>query len=73
MVRYPEEERRSLMGFDDIRIRPVMEAERPLTELAEVTVKRGYSEINRIDQQRSITVSSDLNEKEEMPVKSCRP
>lgn len=64
MVRYPEEERRSLMGFDDIRIRTGDGAERPLTELAEVTVKRGYSEINRIDQQRSITVSSDLNEKE---------
>ncbi len=64
MVRYPEEERRSLMSFDDIRVRTGDGAERPLTELADVTVKRGYSEINRIDQQRSITVYSDLNEKE---------
>ncbi|QDT42064.1 Multidrug resistance protein MdtB [Gimesia alba] len=64
MVRYPEEERRSLMGFDDIRIRTGDGSERPITELAEIDVKRGYSEINRIDQQRSITVSSDLNEKE---------
>lgn len=64
MVRYPEEERKSLMSFEDIRIRTGDGAERPLTELADVTVKRGYSEINRIDQQRSITVSSDLNEKE---------
>ncbi|WP_417387567.1 efflux RND transporter permease subunit [Gimesia sp.] len=64
MVRYPEEERKSLSSFDDIRIRTGDGAERPLTELADVTVKRGYSEINRIDQQRSITVSSDLNEKE---------
>ncbi|QDT78728.1 Multidrug resistance protein MdtB [Gimesia maris] len=64
MVRYPEEERKSLSSFDDIRIRTSDGAERPLTELADVTVKRGYSEINRIDQQRSITVSSDLNEKE---------
>ncbi|MFH1304249.1 MAG: efflux RND transporter permease subunit, partial [Planctomycetota bacterium] len=64
MVRYPDEERRSLMSFDDIRVRTGDGAERPLTELADVTVKRGYSEINRIDQQRSITVYSDLNEKE---------
>ncbi|WP_417378864.1 efflux RND transporter permease subunit [Gimesia sp.] len=64
MVRYPEEERKSLMSFEDIRIRTGDGAERPLTELADVTVERGYSEINRIDQQRSITVSSDLNEKE---------
>lgn len=64
MVRYPEEERRSMMSFDDIRIRTGDGSERPLTELADVTVKRGYSEINRIDQQRSITVYSDLNEKE---------
>ncbi|QDU49701.1 efflux RND transporter permease subunit [Gimesia panareensis] len=64
MVRYPEDERRSLMSFDDIRIRTGDGAERPLTELADVAVKRGYSEINRIDQQRSITVYSDLNEKE---------
>ncbi|QDT89745.1 efflux RND transporter permease subunit [Gimesia algae] len=64
MVRYPEEDRRSLMSFDDIRVRTGDGAERPLTELADVTVQRGYSEINRIDQQRSITVSSDLNEKE---------
>lgn len=64
MVRYPEEERRSLMGFDDIRIRTGDGSERPITELADIDVKRGYSEINRIDQQRSITVSSDLNEKE---------
>lgn len=64
MVRYPEAERRSLMSFDDIRVRTGDGSERPLTELADVTVERGYSEINRIDQQRSITIYSDLNEKE---------
>ncbi|MBN2217466.1 MAG: efflux RND transporter permease subunit [Pirellulales bacterium] len=38
-------------------------SERPLTELADVQVKRGYSAINRVDQLRSITVTADLNEK----------
>jgi len=38
-------------------------AERPLTELADVQVKRGYSSINRLDQLRSITITADVNKK----------
>ncbi|MEQ8787293.1 MAG: efflux RND transporter permease subunit [Pirellulaceae bacterium] len=62
MVRYPKEERRSLADFDDIHIRLGDDVERPLTELADVEVERGYSEINRINQMRSITVSADVDE-----------
>lgn len=62
MVRYPKEDRKSLARFDNIRVRTNDGAERPLTEVADVTVKRGYSEINRIDQKRSITISADLDE-----------
>jgi len=62
MVRYPAEERRSLANFEDIRIRTEDGAERPLTELADVTVARSYGEINRIDQMRAITVSADIDE-----------
>jgi HAE1 family hydrophobic/amphiphilic exporter-1 len=36
--------------------------ERPLTELAEVEIRRGYSMINRQDQLRAITVSADVDE-----------
>ncbi len=64
MVRYPREERRSLANFDDIRIRTGGGAERPLTELADVTVNRGYSTINRLDQLRSITITADVEETE---------
>ena len=64
MVRYPEKDRRSLSGFDDIRVRGTDGAERPLTELASVRIERGYSEINRIDQLRSITITADIREKE---------
>jgi len=64
MVRYPEEDRKSLARFDDIRVDGGDGVQRPITELADVSVSRGYSEINRIDQKRSITVSSDINEKE---------
>lgn len=68
MVRYPQDERRSMSNFREIRVRtrqgqgPDAEfIERPLMEVADVTVIRGYSEINRVDQLRSITVSSDLD------------
>jgi multidrug efflux pump subunit AcrB len=62
MVRYPERQRRSLADFDEIRVRTGDGSERPLTELADVTIGRGYSEINRVDQLRSITVTADLDD-----------
>jgi multidrug efflux pump subunit AcrB len=62
MVRYPKEDRRSLAEFDRLHVRTIDGAERPLTELAEVTVRRGLSEINRVDQLRSVTISADVDE-----------
>ena len=64
MVRYPEQDRKSLARFEDIRVDGGDGIQRPITELADVTVSRGYSEINRIDQKRSITISADINEKD---------
>ncbi len=61
MVRYPEEDRHSLASLDEIRVDPGDGTKRPITEIANVNVSRGYSEINRVDQKRSITVSSDLD------------
>jgi len=63
MVRYPKDERRTLSNFDEIRVRLDDGIERPITELAEIDIVKSYSEINRIDQMRSITVSADLDEK----------
>lgn len=62
MVTYPREARRSLTNFDEVRVRLEDGIQRPITELAEIEVVRSYSEINRIDQARSITVSSNLDE-----------
>ncbi len=61
MVRYPPEERRTLAAFSDIRVR-TPQGEIPLPELVDITYERAYSEINRIDQRRSITVSADVDE-----------
>lgn len=61
MVRYPVDERNSLTQFSEIRVRGNDGIERPITELAEPVVVRGYSEINRLDQLRSITITADLD------------
>jgi multidrug efflux pump subunit AcrB len=61
MVRYPEEDRRSLVNFREIRVPDPQGNEHPIEELAEVTLKRGFSEINRVNQRRSITISADLD------------
>jgi multidrug efflux pump subunit AcrB len=62
MVRYPEEERTSLVNFREIRVRDGLGAERPIGEIAQVNLSRGFSEINRLDQRRSVTVTADVDE-----------
>ncbi|MFG0263977.1 MAG: efflux RND transporter permease subunit [Rhodopirellula sp. JB055] len=62
MVRYPPEERTSLVNFREIRVGGADGMQRPISELAEIDLQRGFSEINRVDQQRSITISADLDE-----------
>ncbi|HHM13061.1 MAG TPA: efflux RND transporter permease subunit [Planctomycetaceae bacterium] len=62
MVRYPREERRSLAAIDEVRVRMPDGREYPLPELAQIRITRGYSEINRLDQQRSITIFADVVE-----------
>ncbi|GAB5404986.1 MAG: efflux RND transporter permease subunit [Aureliella sp.] len=64
MVRYPEDERTSLVQFNEIRVRSADGIERPITELAEIQVSQAYSEINRLDQQRAITVTAEVDSTE---------
>jgi len=61
MVRYPQDERRTLATLADIRVTGPDGVKRPISELAEVSVVRGYSEINRLGQKRSITVTADID------------
>lgn len=61
MVRYPAGQRSDLSRFDEILHRTPDGTEIPITELADIEVTRGYSEINRLNQQRSITVTADLD------------
>jgi multidrug efflux pump subunit AcrB len=61
MVAYPREERRTFTVLDDVQVRGGDGVDRPLTEVADVTANRGYSEINRLGQKRSITVTADVD------------
>ena len=61
LVAYPREERRTSAVLDDVRVKGGDGISRPLTELADIKVDRGYSEINRLGQKRSITITADLD------------
>ncbi len=43
MVRYPKDERRFLAEFKEIRVRGNDGIERPITELADIAIARGFS------------------------------
>jgi len=62
MVRYANQERTSLAGIEDMRIRTFDGQEIPIEEVAEVNPGRSYSVINRVDRNRTITVISDIDE-----------
>ncbi|MCA9117883.1 MAG: efflux RND transporter permease subunit, partial [Planctomycetaceae bacterium] len=62
MVRYPEEERRSLHQMNEIRVQTPAGEEVPLPVLAEVSARRGYSTIRRVDQQRAVTITANVDE-----------
>ena len=61
MVRYPQDERRSFATLEEIRVTGPDGVKRPITELADISIQRGYSEINRLGQKRSITVMADID------------
>jgi multidrug efflux pump subunit AcrB len=61
MVRYPEEERRSLANLDELRIRTRQGAEVPFWSVAKVESGRGYADIRRTDRQRTVNVTADVD------------
>ena len=61
MVRFPKDERASLDDLNRMSIRSVAGAEIPLSEAAKITTERGLPVITRVDRQRVINVTADLN------------
>ena len=62
LVRYPDEERRSLSWRESMRIRTADGIEVPFSQVAEVTRKQGYSTITRAHRRRVISVTADVVE-----------
>lgn len=62
MVRYPENERKSLADVENMRIRLPDGTEIPFKTVAEVQYGRGYATIRRIDRSRVVSVSADVDE-----------
>jgi multidrug efflux pump subunit AcrB len=60
-VRYPESERRSLESLDSMRIRTPSGVDVPFSEVAAAEYGRGFSQIRRVDRNRTINVTADFN------------
>ncbi len=62
LVRYPEEERRSLGHVEEMRIRTPEGLEVPFRQVAEVKMEQGYASIERAQRLRVIKVIADVDE-----------
>lgn len=62
MVRYPEDERRSLAFLEGMRVRTPAGAEVPFDRVATVAIGRGYASIDRSQRQRVVNVYGDVDE-----------
>jgi multidrug efflux pump subunit AcrB len=61
MVRYPADQRRSTQDLYNVRLNLPDGSQAPLRAMARVTESRSYSEINRVDGRRIITVSGEVD------------
>ena len=69
MVRYPKEERRSVGNLENMKIRTASGAEVPFSQVAEYKAQPSYSAINRVDGERSVTISASVDKALAEPMK----
>ncbi|MFH2000107.1 MAG: efflux RND transporter permease subunit, partial [Planctomycetota bacterium] len=67
MVRYPEEERRSLGDLENMRIRTPAGDEVAFGEVAEVEYGRGFASIKRVDRRRAVNVTASVDTTQATP------
>lgn len=61
MVRYPKSERHSMSDVQNMRVRTPQGDEVALGNVAELDLGRGFSSIRRLDRQRVISVTADVD------------
>ena len=62
MVRYPENQRRSLANIERMRIRTPGGQEVPFSQVALVNIAQGYASIERAERRRVVRVTADVDE-----------
>ncbi len=62
MVRYPTKERRSLNSLEQMRVRNPEGDEIPFSMVAVSELGRGPESINRVDRQRAVTITANVDE-----------
>jgi multidrug efflux pump subunit AcrB len=61
MVRYPEDERRSLADLDQMKIRTAAGAEVPFWSVARASFGRAFADIKRTNRERVVNVTADVD------------
>jgi len=67
MVRFPEEERKSIGNLEDMYIRAPDGSEVPFYSVARFDLDRGYSSIRRVDGRRVVNVTADVDRSQVSP------
>jgi multidrug efflux pump subunit AcrB len=62
MVRYPEEERRSVANLENMQIRTPDGQQVPFAEVAEVEMGKSLPSIRRVDRNRTLNITADIEE-----------
>jgi len=63
MVRYPEAERQSMEGFEEVRVHTPAGFVIPLPELAQREVHQTRKSITRLDQRRAVTITAAIDDR----------
>lgn len=63
MLRYPRDQRRSLATLDTMRVRTASGLEIPFNRVAEVKVGKSFTAIRRVDRQRALNITADVDKK----------
>jgi len=67
MVRFPEDERKSIGNLEDMYIRAPDGSEVPFYSVARFEIDRGYSSIRRVDGRRVVNVTADVDRTQVSP------
>jgi multidrug efflux pump subunit AcrB len=63
MLRSPRDERRSLSTLETMRVRTTAGLEIPFARVAEMKVGKGFSSIRRVNRQRALNITADVDKK----------